>query len=164
MHHFTIATLLEIFQEDADVVGGLLQSAVGENLYVASGFAEGRTGASIQTSALRMEQGPGGILLNVSKKPCSLSWSMDLFTVSTPAPEGMDAALAVAIIPADTPGLERRPFLAKSHPGGCGERRTGYRIGEGNGVHPLPSDSLLAGRVAPLVVAPAGAAFGWQRN
>jgi alkylation response protein AidB-like acyl-CoA dehydrogenase len=35
---------------------------------------------------------------------------MDLFTVSTPAPEGMDAGLAAAIIPANTPGIERRPF------------------------------------------------------
>jgi alkylation response protein AidB-like acyl-CoA dehydrogenase len=35
---------------------------------------------------------------------------MDLFTVSTPPPEGMDAGLAAAIIPADTPGIERRPF------------------------------------------------------
>jgi alkylation response protein AidB-like acyl-CoA dehydrogenase len=35
---------------------------------------------------------------------------MDLFTVSTPPLEGMDAGLAAAIIPADTPGLERRPF------------------------------------------------------
>lgn len=50
------------------------------------------------------------MILNGSKKPCSLSLSMDLFTVSSPPPPGMDAGLAAAIIPADTPGLERRPF------------------------------------------------------
>jgi alkylation response protein AidB-like acyl-CoA dehydrogenase len=50
------------------------------------------------------------VILNGSKKPCSLSQSMDLFTVSTPPLDGMDAGLAAAIIPADTPGLERRPF------------------------------------------------------
>jgi alkylation response protein AidB-like acyl-CoA dehydrogenase len=57
-----------------------------------------------------MERGPSGIIINGSKKPCSLSQSMDLFTVSTPALPGMDAGLAAAIIPADTPRIERRPF------------------------------------------------------
>ncbi len=110
MHHFTIATVLEANPDDPGQEAELLETVARGNLYVASGFAEGRTGVSIQTSALRMEPGPGGFLLNGSKKPCSLSGSMDLFTVSTPPPEGMDAGLAAAIIPADTPGLERRPF------------------------------------------------------
>jgi alkylation response protein AidB-like acyl-CoA dehydrogenase len=110
MHHFTIATVLEANPEDPGQEAELLESVARGNLYVASGFAEGRTGASIQTSALRMEQGNDGILLNGSKKPCSLSRSMDLFTVSTPPLQGMDAGLAAVIIPADTPGLERRPF------------------------------------------------------
>jgi alkylation response protein AidB-like acyl-CoA dehydrogenase len=110
MHHFTIATVLEANPDDPGQEAELLESVAQGNLYVASGFAEGRTGASIQTSALRLERGPGGIVLNGSKKPCSLSQSMDLFTVSTPPLEGMDAGLAAVIIPADTPGLERRPF------------------------------------------------------
>jgi alkylation response protein AidB-like acyl-CoA dehydrogenase len=110
MHHFTIATVMEINPEDPGPEAEVLESVARGNLYVASGFAEGRTRVSIQTSALRMDRGPGGIILNGSKKPCSLSRSMDLFTVSTPPPEGMDAGLAAVIIPADTPGLERRPF------------------------------------------------------
>ncbi len=110
MHHFTIATLMEINPEDPGPERELLESVAQGNLYVASGFAEGRTGVSIQTSNLRVEQGPGGVILNGSKKPCSLSLSMDLFTASTPALEGMDAGLAAVIIPANTPGLERRPF------------------------------------------------------
>jgi alkylation response protein AidB-like acyl-CoA dehydrogenase len=110
MHHFTLATLMEIDPEDPGLEGELLESVARHNLYVASGFAEGRTGASIQTSALRMTRTPGGWVVNGSKKPCSLSRSMDLFTLSTPAPAGMDAGLAAAIIPADTPGIERRPF------------------------------------------------------
>jgi alkylation response protein AidB-like acyl-CoA dehydrogenase len=110
MHHFTIATVLEANPEDSGQEAELLESVARGNLYVASGFAEGRTGASIQTSALSMEWGSDGIILNGSKKPCSLSQSMDLFTVSTPPLEGMDAGLATVIISADTPGLERRPF------------------------------------------------------
>jgi hypothetical protein len=77
---------------------------------VASGFAEGQPGTSIQKSGLRMERSPEGIIINGSKKPCSLSQSMDLFTISTPPLAGMDAGLATVIIPADTPGIERRPF------------------------------------------------------
>jgi alkylation response protein AidB-like acyl-CoA dehydrogenase len=110
MHHFTIATVLEIDRENPGPEAELLESVARGNLYVGSGFAEGRTGVSIQTSALRMERDHGGYILNGSKKPCSLSRSMDLFTVSTPPPEGMDAGLAAVIIPADTPGLDRRPF------------------------------------------------------
>jgi alkylation response protein AidB-like acyl-CoA dehydrogenase len=110
MHHFTLATLMEIDPEDPGLEGELLESVARRNLYVASGFAEGRTGASIQTSALSVTRAPGGLVVNGSKKPCSLSRSMDLFTLSTPAPGGTDAGLAAAIIPADTPGIERRPF------------------------------------------------------
>jgi len=110
MHHFTIATLMEIYHEDPGAVEDLLESVARGNLYVASGFAEGKPGTSIQKSGLRLERGPDGIILNGSKKPCSLSKSMDLFTISTPPLEGMDAGLAAAIIPADTVGIERRPF------------------------------------------------------
>ena len=110
MHHFTIATLLEIEPDNPGLEGELLETVARGNLYVASGFAESQPGTSIQKSALRMERGPGGLVLYGSKKPCSLSHSMDLFTISTPPLEGMDAGLAVVTIPADTPGLERRPF------------------------------------------------------
>jgi alkylation response protein AidB-like acyl-CoA dehydrogenase len=88
----------------------LLESVAQDNLYVASGFAECQPGTSIQKSGLRMERTPEGIVLSGSKKPCSLSQSMDLFTASTPPLPGMDAGLAAVIIPADTPGIERRPF------------------------------------------------------
>jgi alkylation response protein AidB-like acyl-CoA dehydrogenase len=110
MHHFTLATCLEIYAEDPSVMAELLESVAGANLYVASGFAETQPGTSIQKSALRMERGPDGVTLNGSKKPCSLSKSMDLFTVSTPPLPGMDSGLAAAILPADAPGIERRPF------------------------------------------------------
>jgi len=110
MHHFTIATVMEISPENPGPEAELLASVAQGNLYVASGFAEGKTGVSIQTSTMRLVRGPDGIILNGSKKPCSLSKSMDLFTASTPALEGMDAGLAVVIVPADAPGIERRPF------------------------------------------------------
>lgn len=110
MHHFTIASLTAITSREPGAEDELLAQVAGDNLYIASGFAEGRSGASIQTSRLRVERSPAGFVVNGSKKPCSLSHSMDLFAFSSPPLEGMDAGLATAIIPADTPGLERRAY------------------------------------------------------
>ena len=110
MHHLTIASLLEVDPDDPTAERELLEQVATGNLYVASGFAEGRPGGSIQTSALRLEPCPGGYRVNGSKRPCSLSRSMDLLAISLPPPAGMDAGLATAIIPADTPGVAWRPF------------------------------------------------------
>lgn len=110
MHHFTIATLLEMDLEEPGREADALAMVAGANLFVASGFAEGRTGISIQSSAIRIEKKAAGYVLNGSKKPCSLSASMDLFTASVPAPQGIDAGLCVIVVPADAPGIERRPF------------------------------------------------------
>lgn len=110
MHHFTLATLLEIEPENPGSEVEIMESVARGNLYVASGFAESRPGTSVQKSALRLEVTPAGVIVNGSKKPCSLAYSMDLFTLSAPALPGMDAGLSAAIIPADTPGIERRPF------------------------------------------------------
>src|SRR5580704_7424610 len=68
MHHFTIASLMEINPEDPGLEGALLQSVAEGDLYIGSGFAEGRAGGSIQTSSLRMERGPEGLVLSGSKK------------------------------------------------------------------------------------------------
>ncbi len=108
MHHFSVASVVEISPEEPGPEGQLLAAIAGGNLYVASGFAEGHTGASVLTSALQVRQGAGGLVLNGSKKPCSLSASMDLLAASVPLPGG--EGLAVAVIPADAPGLERHPF------------------------------------------------------
>jgi len=110
MHHFSVASIVEISPEEPGPEGALLEAIARGNLYVASGFAEGRTGTSVLSSAVRVERGAAGLVLNGSKKPCSLSQSMDLLTASTPAPEGMGTGLAVAVVPADAPGIERRPF------------------------------------------------------
>jgi alkylation response protein AidB-like acyl-CoA dehydrogenase len=110
MHHFTIATVLAISPDAPGPETEMLVAVAQDNLILASGFAEGRTGLSIQASSVSVRPHAGGFILNGSKKPCSLSHSMDLFTASTPAPGGVDAGLAVVVIPADAKGLERRPF------------------------------------------------------
>ena len=47
MHHFTIATVLEANPENPGKEAELLESVARSNLYVASGFAEGRTGVKV---------------------------------------------------------------------------------------------------------------------
>src|SRR3712207_37040 len=54
---------------------------------------------------------PGGYLVNGSKKPCSLSRSMDLLTASVgiAQPDG-STAMGLLMLPADTPGVSIHPF------------------------------------------------------
>src|SRR5205823_2975306 len=81
-------------------------------LLVASGFAEGRAGVGVFASQFQVRRTPEGLVLSGSKKPCSLSASMDLLTVSVLLPDatGAGRTLAVVLLPAATPGVSRRPF------------------------------------------------------
>ncbi len=81
-------------------------------LYLASAFAEGIPGASVIAPTLSGSRIDGGWRLNGSKKPCSLSNSMDILTASVLLrPDGADEdELALAVIPAGTPGIEVRPL------------------------------------------------------
>src|SRR5262245_7316474 len=114
MHHFSVATLVEmVASESASGMEWLLLEGIARRqLYVASGFAEGRTGAGILSPNLQVRRIPEGLVLNGSKKPCSLSASMDLLTASILLPG--EGRLAVVLIPATTAGISRRPFWGSS--------------------------------------------------
>lgn len=114
MHHFSIGTLFGIadtFAKDTDLDGLLLERVAGERMLVASGFAEGRSGQGILSPTMEAVPVEGGYLLNGSKKPCSLSTSMDLLTASV----GMRQAdgsveMGFLLLPASTPGISVHPF------------------------------------------------------
>ena len=108
MHNFSLATLVEYGEYSSEFLKAICKG----QLLVASGFAEGRTGASILTPAMKAAKVEGGYVVNGSKKPCSLSRSMNLLTASiaVPARQGDGFERAVAIIFAETPGIERKPF------------------------------------------------------
>jgi alkylation response protein AidB-like acyl-CoA dehydrogenase len=112
MHQYSMATFLSfLVRQPEDSNDWFLLDAVGsDNLLVASGFAEGRHAQGIQAPTMSARRENGGFVLNGSKKPCSLSASMDMLTASilVPGPEGEE--LAVALIPADDPGVVRSPF------------------------------------------------------
>lgn len=113
MHHFSVATLVEMVQRQvgSGLEWMLLEGIAKSRLYVASGFAEGRSGVGILSSSMKVERTAEGLIINGSKKPCSLSSSMNLLTASLVVEkDDGEPQLAVATIPAETPGIQRRPF------------------------------------------------------
>jgi alkylation response protein AidB-like acyl-CoA dehydrogenase len=113
MHHYSIATFMAFLAETPSSNDWLLLDAIAEgNLLVASGFAEGRTGRGTQQPTMDARPTPTGFVLNGTKKPCSLSQSMDMMTASVlvPSEDGEGQQLAVALVPASSDGIERTPF------------------------------------------------------
>lgn len=110
MHHFSVAGLAEASLGDG-FEWMLLEGIAAGRLLLASGFAEGRSGASVLSPTLRAVRRDGNLVVTGSKKPCSLARSMDLLTASVAVTDddGRDR-MAIAVIPADSPGLEVRPF------------------------------------------------------
>jgi alkylation response protein AidB-like acyl-CoA dehydrogenase len=114
MHHFSIGTLFGVadtFGEGTDLDALLLKRVAQERLLVASGFAEGRTQQGILSPTMQARPVDGGYLLTGSKKPCSLSRSMDLLTASV----GMrrddgSTDMGFLLLPANTPGISVHPF------------------------------------------------------
>ncbi|MFZ5635603.1 MAG: acyl-CoA dehydrogenase [Pseudomonadota bacterium] len=110
MHQFSIATLVEMAKTTSGVEWMLLQAIAENRMLVASAFAEGATGASILEPFLEARLQGQDYILSGSKKPCSLSKSMDLITVSIRVPSADGFRLAVALIPADVAGIRIEPF------------------------------------------------------
>ena len=125
MHNFSVATLVEyLFYGDYTVE--LLQQIAGGQLLVASGFAEGRAGTSILDPTMKATPVEGGFLLNGSKKPCSLSNSMHILTASVAVPSNNGNGghrRAVAVVPADSEGIDRKPFWSSNVLRGLGGLR-----------------------------------------
>lgn len=116
MHHFTAAMLYSLGTGEGRLTPAqtaLMRRIVPEQQVMASGWAEGRTDQNVLAPAVTARPVEGGYLLSGSKKPCSLARSMSLLTASVAVhpPEG-EPELALALIPADAPGLTVHPFWA----------------------------------------------------
>ncbi|MDG3010840.1 acyl-CoA/acyl-ACP dehydrogenase [Rhodococcus sp. D2-41] len=111
MHHLSLATLNEFAQEGTDDDRALLKGLVEQRALVASGFSEGAPGGSVFIPTMRATRNGDVYVVNGSKKPCSLSGSMDLLTASVQIDNG---ERGIALIPAQTPGITVRQFWETS--------------------------------------------------
>jgi alkylation response protein AidB-like acyl-CoA dehydrogenase len=123
MHHFSIGFLYgvsDVFRIGTDLDDLLLKRVASERMLVSSGFAEGRSNQGILSPTMRARPVDGGYLLTGSKKPCSLSRSMHLLTASVAITNANgEDELGILLLPADTPGISRRPFWTSFVLGGA---------------------------------------------
>ncbi len=110
MHHFSVATLVAMCASSPGMEWLLLQAIAEQQLLVASGFAEGQSGSNVLRPSMQAKKVPEGVLVNGSKKPCSLSRSMNLLTASVTVGDDAAGRYAILLIPAESAGIERHPF------------------------------------------------------
>ncbi|HEY3608757.1 MAG TPA: acyl-CoA dehydrogenase family protein [Pseudonocardiaceae bacterium] len=118
MHHFTVAMLFSLAATVDRLTGpqvDVLSRVAPDGLLMASGWAEGRPNQNILRPGVSAERDGTDWVLNGSKKPCSLSGSMDLLTASVALSDNDNetdgtGSLAVALVPATTAGITVLPF------------------------------------------------------
>lgn len=112
MHHYSVASLLDLIPLMPGLETSLLEPLARERPLIASGFAEGYSGRNFLVPTMKAERAEGGWIVNGSKKPCSLTWSMGMLTASVALPSSSNGGddVAVVVIPADAEGIERRKF------------------------------------------------------
>ena len=110
MHQFSIASLLAMQQNGGGAEILLLTAIAANRLLISSGFAEGVPGQGILESNMTATETDEGVYLTGIKKPCSLARSMDLLTASYLRSTACGEEVMVALIPAQTAGITRKPY------------------------------------------------------
>jgi alkylation response protein AidB-like acyl-CoA dehydrogenase len=112
MHHFSVASLVELTAAGNGFEWAMLMAIAENSWLLSSGFAEGKPGQHILAPTMRAVPTDGGIVVSGTKKPCSLTWSMNLMSasVAVAGAHGEAGRTAVVLIPADTQGIERARF------------------------------------------------------
>jgi alkylation response protein AidB-like acyl-CoA dehydrogenase len=116
MHHFSMATLVGLGGLGDGLEWMLIEGVAAGNRILASGFAEGRSGASVLDPSMTATVTGDGIRINGVKRPCSLARSMDVLTASVliPREDGRGEELAVALVPADSEGISVTGFWSST--------------------------------------------------
>jgi alkylation response protein AidB-like acyl-CoA dehydrogenase len=116
MHHFSMATLVGLGALGDGLEWMLIEGVAAANRIIASGFAEGRSGAGILEPSMTATVTEDGVRVNGVKRPCSLARSMDLLTASVlvPREDGQGQELAVALVPAESEGLSVSGFWSSA--------------------------------------------------
>lgn len=117
MHHFSTASLIELQRAERGFEWLLLQAIAEQGRLLASGFAEGVHDQKTFSPTMRARRVGGKFLVSGTKKPCSLSRSMDILTASvavTGEVGDKEPEFAVALVPAGSPGLKISDFWGTS--------------------------------------------------
>src|SRR5262249_21384490 len=111
MHHFSVASLVELAAARNGFEWAMLTASAENSGLLSSGSAEGKPGQHILTPTMRGVPADGGITISGVKKPCSLTWSMNLMSASVAIadPAGGTSRMAVVLIPARPAGTRRPP-------------------------------------------------------
>lgn len=111
MHHFSVASIVELAATGGGFEWAMLEALAANNWFLSSGFAEGRAGQHVLSPTMKATRVEGGLVVTGTKKPCSLTWSMDLMSASVAIedPSGR-SRIAIVLIPASSEGIERRTF------------------------------------------------------
>jgi alkylation response protein AidB-like acyl-CoA dehydrogenase len=120
MHQFSVASLVALAESSSDPTWMMLDAVARDRRLMSSGFAEGRTSQAILAPAMKGVWDGKNWRVSGRKQPCSLSRSMDLLTASVLLhhPE-QGERVAIALIPAASPGITIRPFWASPVLGGA---------------------------------------------
>lgn len=111
MHNFSVAALVSVEDNFEGFEWMILDAIANDRLLMSSAFAEGLSGQGFLSPTMRADKTDDGWVLNGSKKPCSLSRSMDLMSASVALHEGdAEPGLGMVVIPASLEGIEVRPF------------------------------------------------------
>jgi alkylation response protein AidB-like acyl-CoA dehydrogenase len=116
MHHFSVASIAELDKDGDGFEWMLLEAVADGGKLMASGFAEGSRGQGVFSPTMSAQRADKGIVVTGKKMPCSLSRSMDLLTASVAiqngdgSSNGQPTETVVAVVPADAPGIEIKPF------------------------------------------------------
>ena len=112
MHHFSVASLVELTALGNGFEWAMLQAIAEQAWLLSSGFAEGRSGQHILAPTMKAVLVDGGLRVSGAKKPCSMTWSMDLMSASVAVADqgGGPDRMAIILIPATSEGIKRKRF------------------------------------------------------
>lgn len=111
MHNFSVAALVAVEENFDGFEWMILDAIANDRLLISSAFAEGLSGQGFLTPTMTAQKKGTGWILNGSKKPCSLSRSMDLMSASVTLMDGDERlGVGVIVIPATLDGITVKPF------------------------------------------------------
>jgi alkylation response protein AidB-like acyl-CoA dehydrogenase len=113
MHQFTVGTFVEMLEAAPGMEWLVVEAVASQGLLVASGFAEGDPEGKVLRPSMTLAADGPGYRLNGAKKPCSLSTSMDMITVSVQTPSSPDE-FAIVLLGRDTPGITVEPLWSNA--------------------------------------------------